>query len=70
MASEGEDRGPLFLGIFTAGTAVSIIVVSLRFWIRTRMIRKVSADDWIMLASLVIPTSPVYEIKERRDLQQ
>ena len=60
MTFEDEDRGPLFLGIFSTGTVVAILVTLLRFWVRVRIVRKIGADDWIMLSSLVKPCPVVY----------
>ena len=64
MASEDHSRGPELLAIFGTGTAVATIMVILRLWVRTRIIRKVGADDWIVAASLVMP--PPVHFRPRR----
>lgn len=48
-----NDKGPLFLGIFAAGTTIAILTTALRFWVRARILRRLGPDDWIMLSSLV-----------------
>lgn len=62
MAFE-NDKGPLFLGIFATGSAIAILITGLRFWVRARIVRKLGADDWIMLSSLVSPHLLVYQTK-------
>jgi len=48
-----ENKGPLFIGIFSAGLTVAIVLVALRLWVRIKLIGKIGADDYIMTASLV-----------------
>ena len=48
-----ENKGPLFIGVFSAGLAVAFIVVALRLWVRIKLVGKVGVDDYIMTASLV-----------------
>ena len=53
MTLEDHNRGPVFLAVFGTGTAVATIAVLLRMWVRARIVRKIGADDWIVLVSLV-----------------
>ena len=48
-----ENRGPAFVAVFSAGLAVAIVLVALRLWVRFKVVRKVGADDYVMLASMV-----------------
>jgi len=52
-ALEQENRAPALIGVMTSGLIVSLVVLSLRFWVRTRIVRKVGADDWASLLSFV-----------------
>ena len=47
------NRGPAFVAVFSAGLAVAIVLVALRLWVRFKVVRKVGADDYVMLASMV-----------------
>ena len=53
MTLKDHNRGTEFLAVFGTGTAVATIAVLLRMWVRARIIRKIGADDWIVLVSLV-----------------
>ena len=53
MAVMDDNRGPEFLAIFGTGTAIATVLVSLRLWVRSRIVRKVGLDDWIIAASMV-----------------
>lgn len=53
MALEDHNKGPAFLAIFGTGTAVAAICVFLRLWVRSRIIRKMGSDDWIVAVSIV-----------------
>ena len=55
IVSEGMDdnRTPALVGVMVSGATTSLVVVSLRFWVRTMIVRKVGADDWVILAALV-----------------
>jgi hypothetical protein len=53
MGFQHQNRGPEFLAIFGTGTGIAAITVILRLWVRSRIIRKVGADDWVVAASLV-----------------
>ena len=48
-----ENRGPAFVAVFSTGIAVAIVLVALRLWVRFKVVRKVGADDYVMLASMV-----------------
>ncbi|KAK6524445.1 hypothetical protein TWF281_011353 [Arthrobotrys megalospora] len=48
-----ESRQPLFYGIVFGLLTCSTIVVSLRFYCRALIIRKIGLDDWLILVGLV-----------------
>ena len=50
---ERENRAPALIGVMISGLIVSLVVLSLRFWARVRIVRKVGADDWASLLSFV-----------------
>ena len=50
---EQENRAPALIGVMITGLVISLVVLSLRFWAKTRIVRKVGADDWMMLLSFV-----------------
>ncbi|EGX45655.1 hypothetical protein AOL_s00169g261 [Orbilia oligospora ATCC 24927] len=49
-----ETRQPLFYGITFALLICSLAVVSLRFYCRAVLIRKIGLDDWLILVGLVL----------------
>ena len=59
MASEAipippdENRGPEILAICGTLVALSVIIVTLRIWVRARIIRQVGIDDWTIIAATV-----------------
>ncbi|MCJ1313091.1 hypothetical protein MMC25_006768 [Agyrium rufum] len=57
VSNPDEDKGPLFLTLFSVGLAVAIIVVALRLWVRIKLVKKTGADDWVMLASMIVTTA-------------
>ena len=48
-----KDKGPEMLAIFCTLTGIATILVALRFWVRMKYLRKLGADDWVVLISLV-----------------
>lgn len=52
MAVKDNNRGPEILAVFGTGAGVAATVVILRLWARARIIHKVGADDWTVLASM------------------
>ena len=52
-ALKQENRAPALIGIMTSGLLVSLITLSLRFWARAKIVRKVGVDDWTSLLSFV-----------------
>lgn len=48
-----DNRAPQLAGVMISGLAVALVVLSLRFWIRTMIVHKVAADDWFALLSFV-----------------
>ncbi|EPS40763.1 hypothetical protein H072_5350 [Dactylellina haptotyla CBS 200.50] len=52
-AFAAETRQPLFYGITFSLLVLSLIVVSLRFFCRAVLIKKVGLDDWLILVGLI-----------------
>ncbi|KAI5920339.1 hypothetical protein F4810DRAFT_441963 [Camillea tinctor] len=46
-------RGPMVMGITWTFTILSIVVVGLRFYVRLKIFKFYSIEDWLMLAALV-----------------
>lgn len=53
-----EDRGPQLIGAFWTWSALSIILVMLRFYARYQL-RAIGLDDWMMLITVASPPSPL-----------
>lgn len=49
----GETRGPMALGVIFSFWGLSVIVVSLRLFVRFKMIKKPGLDDWMIAVSEV-----------------
>ncbi|KAK4202316.1 hypothetical protein QBC40DRAFT_321860 [Triangularia verruculosa] len=49
-----ENRGPEILAICGTLVALSVAIVSLRIWVRARMIGHVGADDWTIIAATTV----------------
>ncbi|KAF3920952.1 hypothetical protein ABW20_dc0106517 [Dactylellina cionopaga] len=49
-----ETRQPLFYGITFALLICSFAIVSLRFYCRAHLIKKIGLDDWLILAGLIL----------------
>jgi hypothetical protein len=62
MSAAGEEvppdvnRGGQILAICGTLTALCLLIVVLRIWVRARIIRLVGPDDWIMIAAMVCLT--------------
>ncbi|CDM34355.1 unnamed protein product [Penicillium roqueforti FM164] len=52
-----QTKGPRILGVFWAFFSVSVVMVSLRFYIRVRVLRNIGLDDYIVLVAMVMVTS-------------
>ena len=50
------NRGLLLQAVAIACLAVAWLGVSLRFYVRHKIVRKIALDDWLFLGSLVSPT--------------
>jgi hypothetical protein len=48
-----ENRGPEILGVCGALVGLALVVVLLRVYVRTRMVRHVGVDDWTIIAAMV-----------------
>ncbi|KAF2264002.1 hypothetical protein CC78DRAFT_517667 [Lojkania enalia] len=49
-----QDAGPLIKRLTWTLAAISIIVVSLRLYVRARIVRRLRWDDWTMLISIIL----------------
>ncbi|KAK4173020.1 hypothetical protein QBC36DRAFT_360964 [Triangularia setosa] len=49
-----ENRGPEILAICGTLVALSVVIVSLRIWVRARMIGHVGIDDWTIIAATTV----------------
>lgn len=48
-----QTKGPRILGIFWSFFSVSVVMISLRLYIRARMLRNIGLDDYIIVAAMV-----------------
>lgn len=48
-----HNRGPEILATCGSLVAISLIVVSLRMWVRAKMIGTIGADDWTIVGAMV-----------------
>ncbi|ROT39594.1 hypothetical protein SODALDRAFT_331707 [Sodiomyces alkalinus F11] len=51
---DAPGRGPLIMGVTWTMTILCILIISARFYVRATVARKVSSDDWFMLAAVVM----------------
>ncbi|KAK2615037.1 hypothetical protein N8I77_001816 [Diaporthe amygdali] len=54
MSLDPLDDGPAILGATWALTALSILVISLRFYVRIEVVQGLKAHDWVMLVALLL----------------
>lgn len=47
------DRGPAIIAVCTTSTVLAMLAVAARMWVRTRMIRSVGAEDYIIIFAMV-----------------
>lgn len=52
---EDQNVGPTLKSLAWTLAAISIVIVSMRFYVRIFIVRRVRWDDWTMLLSLVRP---------------
>ncbi|KAJ5943675.1 hypothetical protein N7516_003843 [Penicillium verrucosum] len=52
-----QKKGPRILGVFWAFYSVSVVMVSLRLYIRARMLKNIGLDDYIIVAAMAMVTS-------------
>ena len=57
-----DNRGPELVAIFSVGIAIATIMVSLRLWIRLKVLQKTGWDDWVMLAAWVVSLYSIHII--------
>ncbi|KAJ5623787.1 hypothetical protein N7510_000096 [Penicillium lagena] len=48
-----QNKGPRILAVFWSLTALTLVVVIIRLFIRIRILRNTGLDDWLILASVV-----------------
>ncbi|KAH8732479.1 hypothetical protein GQ44DRAFT_745675 [Phaeosphaeriaceae sp. PMI808] len=53
MSSDGQDRQNLLVGVSTALTTISVIIVSLRLYTRIFVLNNIKKDDYAMIVALV-----------------
>lgn len=46
-------RGPTVMGLAWKWSALALIVVGLRFWVRIAVTKLLVVEDWLMLAAVV-----------------
>ncbi|CAG7953771.1 unnamed protein product [Penicillium nalgiovense] len=52
-----QTKGPRILGIFWSFFSVSVVMISLRLYIRARMLRNIGLDDYIIVAAMIMVAS-------------
>lgn len=52
-----ENRGPLIIGFVIAFIVISVVIVSLRFWVRYRSNAGLWWDDYVALIALLSVTA-------------
>lgn len=59
-----DDKGPSILSTTAAMTALATFAVCLRMYVRTRIVRSVGLDDYVMLLALVYKSEPfVFDVE-------
>lgn len=53
MSPDPSDNGPAIMGTTWALTALSMVIIALRFYVRTNGAQGLKAHDWVMLIALV-----------------
>ena len=48
-----DDRGPLQLEASWIGVGIAVLVVTARIYTRVKIVRRLSLDDYLMVAALV-----------------
>jgi len=56
-----DDKGPSILSATAAMTALAALAVCLRVYVRTRIVRSVGMDDYVMLLALVYESESIVE---------
>lgn len=49
-----ENRGPMVIGIIFGFYGLSVVLVGMRIYVRTRISKQARSDDWILLGSEVV----------------
>lgn len=57
-----QTKGPWIIGVFWAFFSVSVLMVSARLYIRSRMLKNIGSDDHIVAASMVCFNSHGFSI--------
>lgn len=47
------DKGPIFLTVTLITATIALVVVGLRVYVRTKIIRAVGWDDWMIILAMV-----------------
>ena len=48
-----DTKGPLVISVTWVFTSLVIVVVAVRFYVRTKILKHVGPDDWLMLLAAV-----------------
>lgn len=59
MASPDNNLGPAVVIVAWIFSAIAIAVVFTRYYIRLKIVRKTTIDDWLILLTLVSSATPV-----------
>lgn len=46
-------KGPMIMGVTWMMTSISVIVVALRFYVRSRLPSRLGLEDWLMAVAVV-----------------
>ena len=56
-----ENRGPLLIGVFSAGVGVATILDALALWIIIKVLQKTGWEDWLIFGLFVRDLSLVMD---------
>lgn len=56
--TRNENKGPGCIAFAAIMTTLSLVFVSVRFYVRTRIVRAIGWDDWVILLSVVRDSPP------------
>lgn len=62
-----ESKGPKILGVFWVMTALTLVIVASRLYIRAGVLRNMGTDDWLVAASMVSLTQYAIDSKDNTE---